>query len=409
MNKKSTTRRSFVIGPSGEKPRSDLRATFTLSSDPLEINITSKVQSLYGKSIHSLAKDVCQTLGVRTGKLEIEDFGALPYVIMARLEALLKRAFPEITTDVLPPFKDHCQYTTQRERLRRSRLYLPGNQPKLMVNAGIHGPDGIILDLEDAVAPGEKDAARLIVRNALRTLDFFGAERMVRINQGKLGLEDLAFIIPHNVHVILIPKVESAEQVREIDRQIQTLCKEADRSPPVFLMPIIESARGVMNALEIAEASPNNIALTIGLEDYTADLGVPRTREGSESLWARSQLVNAARAAGLQAIDSVFSDVDDEDGLRESAKKAKALGFEGMGCIHPRQIRPIHEVFAPTEAEIEKAQVIVTAFEEAQAKGLGVVSLGSKMIDPPVVKRAQQTLALAVASGKLSPNWKKSE
>jgi len=272
-----------------------------------------------------------------------------------------------------------------------------------MVNAGIHRPDGIILDLEDAVAPSEKDAARFIVRNALRTLDFFGTERMVRINQGELGLEDLAFVIPHNVHVILIPKVENADQVREIDERVQTLGQETDRSSPVFLMPIIESARGVMNALEIAEASPNNIALTIGLEDYTANLGVPRTLNGSESLWARSRLVNAARAAGLQAIDSVFSDVDDEDGLRQSAKKAKALGFEGMGCVHPRQIRPIHETFAPAEAEIEKAQAIVAAFEKAQAAGLGVVSLGSKMIDPPVVKRAQQTLALAVASGKLAP------
>lgn len=409
MTKKSSTNRSFVIGPSGEKPRSDLRATYTLSPDPIRINVASKVQSLYGKTIHSLANEVCQTLGVQTGKLDIEDFGALPYVIMARLEALLKRAFPEITTEVLPPFKDHCQYAPKRERLRRSRLYLPGNQPKLMVNAGIHVPDGIILDLEDAVAPGEKDAARLIVRNALRTLDFFGAERMVRINQGELGLEDLTFVIPHNVHVILIPKVEHADQVREIDQHIQTLCQASNRSSPVFLMPIIESARGIMHALEIAEASPNNIALTIGLEDYTADLGVPRTREGSESLWARSCLVNAARAANLQAIDSVFSDVDDEAGLRQSAKKAKALGFEGMGCIHPRQIRPIHAAFAPTEAEIKKAQAIVAAFEKAQAAGLGVVSLGSKMIDPPVVKRAQQTLVLAVASGKLSPNWQEAE
>jgi len=403
LNKKSPTHHSFVIGPSGEKPRSDLRATYTLSSDPLAISVTSKVQSLYGETIYSLAKEVCQTLDVQTGKLEIEDFGALPYVIMARLEALLKRAFPAITAEVLPPFKEHCQYTTMRERFRRSRLYLPGNQPKLMVNAGIHRPDGIILDLEDAVAPSEKDAARFIVRNALRTLDFFGTERMVRINQGELGLEDLAFVIPHNVHVILIPKVENADQVREIDERVQTLGQETDRSSPVFLMPIIESARGVMNALEIAEASPNNIALTIGLEDYTANLGVPRTLNGSESLWARSRLVNAARAAGLQAIDSVFSDVDDEDGLRQSAKKAKALGFEGMGCVHPRQIRPIHETFAPAEAEIEKAQAIVAAFEKAQAAGLGVVSLGSKMIDPPVVKRAQQTLALAVASGKLAP------
>ena len=164
-------------------------------------------------------------------------------------------------------------------------------------------------------------------------------------------------------------------------------------------MPIIESALGVIRAYEIATASDNVVALTIGLEDYTADIGTARTTEGRESFWARSQVVNAARAAGVQPIDSVFSDVSDMNALRESVLEAKALGFDGKGCIHPRQIAAIHEAFAPTAAELDKARKIVAAFEEAEAEGLGVVSLGSKMIDPPVVKRAQRVVRLARAMG----------
>ncbi|OIO64549.1 MAG: hypothetical protein AUJ47_03910 [Candidatus Marinimicrobia bacterium CG1_02_48_14] len=274
-----------------------------------------------------------------------------------------------------------------------------------MVNAGIHQPDAIILDLEDAVPPGEKDAARFLVRNALRTLDFFGVERMVRINQGQRGLDDLAYIVPHNVHLVLIPKVESAAQVHAVDEQIKMLSQASGRKAPVFLMPILESGRGILKALEIAEASPNNVALAIGLEDYTADLGTQRTVEGKESFFARSMLVNAARATGIQAIDTVFSDVSDEGGLRSSVAEAKALGFDGKGCIHPRQIRVIHEVFAPSGDEIEKAQKIVKAAEDAEKHGLGVVALGSKMIDPPVVKRAMRTLKLAIDTGIVAANW----
>jgi len=172
-------------------------------------------------------------------------------------------------------------------------------------------------------------------------------------------------------------------------------------------MPILESATGILNSLEIAKASKSNVAIAIGLEDYTADIGVQRTNKGLESLFARSQVVNAARSAGIQAIDTVFSDVNDEDGLRTSVQEAKELGFEGKGCIHPRQIKPVHEELAPSESEIEKAKKIIRAFVEAEAKGQGVVSLGSKMIDPPVVKRAQNTINLAVATGLVPKNWKR--
>lgn len=400
--------KSFTAGPRTTKPRSDLRVTYIPGNRPLVVEVRSKVQVLFGADIKARVRAVCDDLQVDTGKLEIEDFGALPFVIAARVETVLKQAFPENRRESLPPLKEHCMYSSRPDRFRRSRLYIPGNQPKLMVNAGIHKPDGVILDLEDSVAPGEKESARNIVRNALRTVNFFGAERMVRINQGESGLADLEFVVPHNVHVILIPKVESGDRVRMIDERIDRICRQCGRGEPVYLMPIIESARGVMSALEIAEASKNNVALAIGLEDYTADLGVQRSDDGRESFFARSMVVNAARAAGLQATDSVFSDVTDMDRLRAAARESRALGFDGMGCIHPRQIAPVHEVFAPSAGEIKKAKDIVLAFEEATAKGLGVVSLGSKMIDPPVVKRAQRTINLAVETGVLPKNWKES-
>jgi len=386
---------TFISGAKGEKPRSDLRVKYSPTKNPLSVTIESSVKKMFGKTILDQAKSVCKDLQVSTGKLEIEDFGAVPFVIAARIEAAIKQANPKLELESLSPMKDFCLGKSTKDKFRRSRLYLPGNQPKLMLNAGIHNPDGIILDLEDAVSPAEKEDTRYIVRNALRSVDFFGAERMVRINQGEMGLKDLEYIVPHNVHLILIPKVEDVEAIKKVDERIAEISKECGRKTPVFLMPIIESGRGVLNALQIAEASPNNVALAIGLEDYTADLGVQRTDEGTESFFARSMLINAARAAGIQAIDTVYSDVANEEGLRKSVQEAKSIGFDGKGCIHPRQIKPIHEEFAPSAAEIEKAVKIVAAFKEAEEKGLGVVSLGSKMIDPPVVKRALRTVKLA--------------
>ncbi len=409
LTKNQAMQKKYIVGPKENKPRSDIRITYTPTKKSLVFELSSKVDVLFGKSILSQAEAVCRDLGITSGKFLLEDFGALPFVISARMEAVIKSAHPDITAESLPPMQPHCKVKSTRDRFRRSRLYIPGNQPKLMLNAGIHKPDGIILDLEDAVAPPEKESARFIVRNALRTLDFFAAERMVRINQGEMGITDLEYIIPHNVHLILVPKVECSEQLKAVDEKINRVMKACGRKEPVFIMPIIESAKGVMHALEIAEASPNNVALTIGLEDYTADIGTIRTDEGRESFFARNTIINAARAAGLQAIDTVSVDISDEEALRSSAREAKALGFDGKGCIHPRQIQSIHEEFAPTVDEIEKAKKIVLAFDDARKQGLGVVSLGSKMIDAPVVQKAGQTIELAIASGLVSKKWKEDE
>jgi citrate lyase subunit beta/citryl-CoA lyase len=387
-------------GRRGATVRSDCWVRF----EPGEVGIelTSKVEVMYGAAIRAQAEEVLSTLGATAGRLTIEDFGALPFTLGARIETALRRAGLRVARPWLPRPADTEVGPTTRDRMRRSRLYLPGNEPKFMINAALHGPDGVILDLEDSVAPTEKDAARVLVRNALVALDFGPCERMVRINQGEAGLEDLQWVVPYGVHVILVPKCEDPGHLRRIAARIEELAPRH----PVYLMPIVESALGCMRAFEIATATPSVVALAIGLEDYTADIGAQRTLEARESFWARSVVVNAARAAGVQPIDTVFSDVDDTEGLRKSVLEAKALGFEGKGCIHPRQVPVVHEAFLPGPKEIERATQIVAAFEEAESQGLGVVSLGSKMIDPPVVKRALATVRLALAAGRLDADWR---
>ncbi len=386
----------ITAGKQGNKIRSDCYIELkTKRTGGVKINVKSKVDSMYGESIYNTIKEMTEFFGIKNTEIYVEDYGALPPTLMARFELAVKRAYPKIEKEFLPPFIPQNKYATTKERLRRSRLYLPGNDPKFFPNAGLHKPDGVILDLEDSVSPAEKDAAQLVVRNSLRGIDFYGSERMVRINQLPRGLDDLKYVVPHNVHVILIPKCETADDVTKVDEEVQRLRKEYKIKNKIYYMPIIESALGIINAYEIASASENNCALTIGLEDYTADIGAERTKEGRESFYARSMIVNAAKAVKIAAIDTVFSDVNDMEGLRESVLEAKSLGFEGKGCIHPRQIKVVHEAFAPSEEEIEKAKKIVDAFNAAKAKGLGVVSLGSKMIDPPVVKRAERILELA--------------
>jgi len=189
-----------------------------------------------------------------------------------------------------------------------------------------------------------------------------------------------------------------------VDEEIRQLTNKSENQ--IHLMPIIESALGVVNEFEIATASENVVALAIGLEDYTADIGVTRTQDGQESFYARSAIVNAAAAAGIQAIDSVYSDVSNIDGLKENVANSKALGFVGMGCIHPRQIEIINKGFNPEESEIERAKAIVLAYEKAKRKGSGVIAIGSKMIDLPVAKRALNTINLAQSSGLLNENWR---
>lgn len=384
-----------TAGRRGDGVRSDVWVGIELrGSGGVEIELASRVEPYYGDAIREQVAGLAASLGLEHARIEIQDAGALPFVIAARFEAAARRA------GVGPPALGPAPSVTPspRDRLRRSRLYLPGNEPKYFINAGLHEPDGIILDLEDSVHPDQKDAARLLVQHALREVDFGGAERMVRINQLPLGLEDLEAVVPEMPQMVLIPKVEHADQVRAVDAAIARLAG-SKTGPGIWLMPILESALGIERSFEIAGACERVAALTLGLEDYAADLGVPKSVSGDESFYARTRVVNAAHAANVQAIDSVFGQVDDMEGLRRWGARSRQLGFSGMGCLHPRQIEVIHEAFCPTRAEVDRARKIVAAFEEARAKGLGVVSLGSKMIDPPVILQAQRLVELAETLG----------
>ncbi len=391
-------------GRLGEDVRSDLHVVFEpREAGGIESELESRVAPYYGTTIQTQARQVLEALGVSGARVHLRDQGALPFAIAARIEAAVRRAGLGAGRRALPE-RVEPPAPSAKDRLRRSRLYLPGSEPKYFINAGLHGPDAIILDLEDAVHPAEKDTARILVRNALRAVSFGAAERMIRINQLPLGLADLEEVIPEGPDLILVPKVERPEQVVEVDRRIGEITVRCKLDRPVWLMPILESALGIENAFAIVSASDRVAALTIGLEDYTADLGVVKTTQGDESLYARLRVVNAARAVGVQASDSAYGDVDDLDGLRHWGERSRALGFEGMGCVHPRQIPVIHRAFAPSQTEIQKALSIVGAFEEAQRRGLGVISLGSKMIDPPVVQRALKLVGQAKAMGLLPPD-----
>jgi citrate lyase subunit beta/citryl-CoA lyase len=387
-------------GPTGDQVRSDLRVEYEPTAGALTIELKSKVDYLYREAIETAVRRVAVAMGAATGRLGVEDSGALEWVILARTETCLRRAGFE-GPPVLPGAAPGAHVERRRQRPRRSRLYIPGNQPKLMISGGLYEADALILDLEDSVPPGEKDAARILVRNALVALDWGSSERMVRINQGAVGEEDLAAIAAHNPHTVLVPKVEAAAQVGRAAEVLKGLAGEA----AAYLMPIIESPAGVHRAFEIAAADASVVALTLGLEDLSAELAAPRTDDGWESFLARQTTVYAARAAGVQPIASVFSDIENEEGLATYVRRERGLGFDGVGCIHPRQIPVVHREMAPGEAEVERAVRVVRAAREAEERGLGAVAVGSKMVDPPVVQQAFRTVELAIAGGVLAEDW----
>ena len=384
-------------GGVGPDHREDLQVLFEPGGAGPELDIRSTVGEERAREMAEKVRRFLGQAGVTGGRLAIRDQGAPDHVLRARLEWALDRARPEAAPAQPPPRPPAGLPDPPRERLRRSRLYVPGDRPRLLAKALATGSDGVILDLEDAVAPAAREEARLLVRNALAAVDFGPAERMVRINQGEAGRADLAALVPQLPDLLLLPKVENAAQVVQVDRAIRAI--QAQR--PVWLMPIVESAAGILAAREIAAASDRVAALAVGLEDLTADLGAVHTGEGRETFTARSLVVLGARAAGVQPIDTVFSDFRDEKGLRRSVTEAKALGFEGKGCIHPAQVGPVNEGFTPGREELERALRITAAYEKAAAAGSGVVALGSRMVDAPVVARARRLVEQARRLGLL--------
>lgn len=283
-------------------------------------------------------------------------------------------------------------------KLRRSMLYVPGNAPAMLRDAHIYGPDSVMFDLEDSVSPREKDAARHLVFQALRHYDYAGVERIVRINglETAYGLEDIAAIVCAGVDAVRLPKTDGPEDIHAVEQAVAAAEKRFGRpAGSVKLIAAIESARGILAVREIATASPRLIAIAIGAEDFVTDMHTSRSPDGIELLAARSMLVMAARAAGIMAIDTVFTGVDDEEGFRREARLAKQLGFDGKSVIHPSQIAMVHAIYAPTPEELAKARRVVVAAADAEARGSGVIALDGKMIDKPIVERAMRALALA--------------
>lgn len=290
----------------------------------------------------------------------------------------------------------------QKERLRRTMMFVPGNNPGMMKDAHLYGADSLMFDLEDSVKLSEKDAARFLVYNALTTLNYGDVEKVVRINplNTEFGKADVEAMVKAGVNVIRLPKSETAQDVMEVDKYI-TECeiKYGIEVGSTGMMAAIESALGVINAYAIATASNRLIGIALGAEDYVTDLKTSRTPSGIELFAARTQIVIASRAAGIAALDTVFSDVNDEEGFRKEVQLIKDLGFDGKSVLNPRQIGPVIEIFTPTQKEIDHAERVIEALKEAESKGLGVISLDGKMIDKPVVIRAQRTLELAEAAG----------
>lgn len=282
-------------------------------------------------------------------------------------------------------------------------MFVPGNNPGMMQDAFIYGPDSIMLDLEDSVTMAEKDTARLLVYNALKTIDYGDTEMVVRINplSTPYGKKDIEAVVKAGVDVIRMPKTETADEVREVEAEIEKVERELGCLGRTQIMAAIESALGVVNAYAIATASPRMMGIALGAEDYCANLKTERTPEGTELLLARQTIVVAARAAGIDALDTVYSNLNDMETFRKEVETIKKMGFDGKSIINPRQIEIVNEVFTPSQKAIDKAIAVVGAIKEAERRGSGVIALNGKMVDKPVVIRAQRTIELAIAAGVL--------
>ncbi len=286
--------------------------------------------------------------------------------------------------------------------MRRSLLFIPGNNPGMLMGADIHGADAVIFDLEDAVAPTEKDAARILVRNAMRAMPDLGVEVVVRVNPLATDyfIKDIQTMVPLHPALIMPTKVASAEDVAHISAAVAA-AEQANSMPEgsISLLPLLETAQGIENAYAIAGCDPRVKGLLLGAEDLSSDLQAIRSKRGVEILYARGRIVMAARAAGVEVYDTPFTDVNDAEGMAEDARLARALGFSGKAVISPRHVEAVNAAFTPTEDEIIYAREVMLAIAEAQQQGRGAISLRGKMVDKPIVDRAQRVLATAKQLG----------
>lgn len=289
-----------------------------------------------------------------------------------------------------------------QDKLLRTMMFVPGNNPGMVKDASIYGSDAVMFDLEDSVAPDQKDAARFLVQEALSSIIYSTPTLVVRINDPReaWGRADLEAIVPLGKVAIRLPKTETADDVVFCAQLIEQIEREhgleAGSTP---MMAAVESAGGVLNARDIALASPRLIGIALGAEDYVTNLKTTRSSTGVELAFGRSMILHAARVAGIAAIDTVFSNVNDEEGLIAETELIHQMGFDGKSVINPRQIGVVHRIFTPSEKEIKKAIAVIGAIRDANERGSGVASLNGKMVDKPVVERAKRALRLAAASG----------
>lgn len=288
-----------------------------------------------------------------------------------------------------------------KERLRRTMMFVPGNNPAMVKDAGIYGADSIMFDLEDAVSMAEKDAARDLVYEALQTQDYGDAELVVRVNgqDTPYYANDVRAMVKAGIDVVRLPKAEDAEMVKKLDADITAAEKEFGREEgSTMLMAAIESAKGVINAYQIASASDRMMGIALSAEDYTTDMKTHRYPDGAELEFARNMVLHAARAAGVAAFDTVFTNMNDTEGFYRETEYIHQLGFDGKSLVNPRQIPMVNKVYEPTKKEIENAKNVENAIKEAELKGSGVISMNGQMVDRPVVLRAERVMRLAKAS-----------
>lgn len=289
-----------------------------------------------------------------------------------------------------------------KKRLRRTMMFLNTQKPGLMKDPYIYKPDSIMFDLEDAVAGNQKDAARFCLYHGLKTIDYRGCERVVRINalDTPYWQEDIRCAVAAGCDAVRIPKTESALDVKRVEKAVESAEIEFARyKGSVLIMAAIESAKGVMKALEICEASERLFGIALSGGDYTKDLQTHITGTGIELMGARQNLVIAARAAGVQCFDTVFTDLDNTEAFREEVTRIHLMGFDGKSVINPRQISIVHEIFTPCRKDILFAEKVVREIEDKREKGIGVFTVDGKMIDIAFYEGARRTIALAKASG----------
>ncbi|HHX7948598.1 TPA: citrate (pro-3S)-lyase subunit beta [Streptococcus pyogenes] len=290
------------------------------------------------------------------------------------------------------------------ERLRRTMMFVPGANAAMLRDAPLFGADSIMFDLEDSVSLKEKDTSRALVHFALKTFDYSSVETVVRVNGlDSCGTLDIEAVVLAGVNVIRLPKTETAQDIVDVEAVIERVERENGiEVGRTRMMAAIESAEGVLNAREIAKASKRLIGIALGAEDYVTNMKTRRYPDGQELFFARSMILHAARAAGIAAIDTVYSDVNNTEGFQNEVRMIKQLGFDGKSVINPRQIPLVNEIYTPTKKEIDHAKQVIWAIREAESKGSGVISLNGKMVDKPIVERAERVIALATAAGVLS-------